>query len=105
MSSVNTVQPKNIPELTFLFALSLFALFYDVHVRRGVGGDKIWLRRCLSDLSKRRQAAGRRTHTGERLLSELAASQTPPGALIGCQSPACVRANRVGEESESAVET
>lgn len=66
MSSVNTVQPKNNPELTFLFALSLFALFFDVHVRRGVGGG---IRSGFVDASLTSQRGGRQqagAHTQEK---------------------------------------
>lgn len=91
LSDGKPVWPKDNPELTFLFALILFALFFAVHLRRGVGGGK---RSCSVDASLTSQSGSRQAaHTGGRLLSELAASQMPPGE---CQSPACESANRMG---------
>lgn len=48
-----------------------------------VGGEQLRLPGSLCGLSVSQQA-----HMGERLLSELAAPQTPPGGLIDCQTSA-----------------
>lgn len=94
LSDRNTVWPKENSSLLFLFALNLFAIFFDMHLRRRVGG----IRSGFVDASLTSQpGSSRQAHTQEEGCCLCwQPLRCPPGALIGCQSSACERANRTG---------